>query len=83
MIRASPPCREYSCAKTVGVRDIDKAHDVALRMIYFICFCLHWISFNLQAVLRALDTAIDAEKAAALRRAAGISHFEVIEFLLS
>ena len=31
LIWASPPCTEYSCAKTVGVRDIDKANEIVLR----------------------------------------------------
>ena len=35
---SSPPCTEYSCAKTVGVRDIDKANDVVLRTIEIIEF---------------------------------------------
>ena len=38
VIWASPPCTEYSCAKTVGVRDIDKANDIVLRTIEIIEF---------------------------------------------
>ena len=38
MIWASPPCTEYSCAKTVGVRNIDKANDIVLRTIAIIEF---------------------------------------------
>ena len=36
VIWASPPCTEYSCAKTVGVRDIDKANEIVLRTIEII-----------------------------------------------
>ena len=35
---SSPPCTEYSCAKTVGVRDIDKANDIVSRTIELIEF---------------------------------------------
>ena len=38
VIWASPPCTEYSCAKTVGVRNIDKANDIVLRIIEIIEF---------------------------------------------
>ena len=38
VIWASPPCTEYSCAKTVGVRNIDKANDIVLRTIEIIEF---------------------------------------------
>ena len=38
VIWASPPCTEYSCAKTVGVRDIDKANEIVLRTIEIIEF---------------------------------------------
>ena len=38
VIWASPPCTEYSCAKTVGVRDIDKANKIVLRTIEIIEF---------------------------------------------
>ena len=33
VIWASPPCTDYSCDKTVGVRDIDKADEIELRTI--------------------------------------------------
>ena len=33
VVWASPPCTEYSCAKTVGVIHIDKAHDIVLTTI--------------------------------------------------
>ena len=36
VIWALPPCMEYSCAKTVGVRDVDKANDIVLRTIEII-----------------------------------------------
>ena len=39
-IWASPPCTNYSCAKTVGVRDIDKANENVLRTIEIIA-CLN------------------------------------------
>ena len=38
VIWASPPCTEYSCAKTVGVGYIDKANDIVLRTIEIIEF---------------------------------------------
>ena len=38
VIWASPPCTEYSCAKTVGVRDMDKANNIVLRTIEIIKF---------------------------------------------
>ena len=38
VIWSSPPCTEYSCAKTVGVRDIDKANEIVLRTIEIIEF---------------------------------------------
>ena len=38
VIWASPPCTEYSCAKTVGIRDIEKANDIVLRTIEIIEF---------------------------------------------
>ena len=38
VIWASPPCAEYSCAKTVGDRDIDKANENGLRTIEIIEF---------------------------------------------
>ena len=49
MIWASPPCTEYSCAKTVGVRDIDKANDIVLRTIsvFVLCVCPRWAVFCL------------------------------------
>ena len=33
VIWASPPCTEYSCAKTVGIRDIEKVNDIVFRTI--------------------------------------------------
>ena len=38
VIWASPPCTEYSCAKTVGVKNIDKANDIVSRTIELIEF---------------------------------------------
>ena len=36
VIWASPPCTKYSSAKTVGVRDINKAHDIVLGTLELI-----------------------------------------------
>ena len=41
VIWSSPPCTEYSCAKTVGDRDIDKANELVLRTIEIIEFLNH------------------------------------------
>ena len=38
VIWSSPPCTEYSCAKTVGVRDIDKANQFVLITIEILNF---------------------------------------------
>ena len=36
MIWESPPCTEYSCAKTVGVRKIDYANSIVLKTLEII-----------------------------------------------
>jgi len=38
VIWASPPCTEYSKAKSVGVRDIEKANEIVLRSIEIVEF---------------------------------------------
>jgi site-specific DNA-cytosine methylase len=52
-IWASPPCTEYSIAKTVGIRDIDKANKIVLRTIAIINYFnpSYWVIENPQTGL--------------------------------
>ena len=36
VIWASPPCTEYSMAKTTGVKKIEEAHQISQRTIYIV-----------------------------------------------
>ena len=40
VIWASPPCTEYSRAKTVGVRKIDEANEIVMRTFVMIVYLL-------------------------------------------
>ena len=53
MIWASPPCTEYSIAKTIGVRKIDAANDVVRRMLTIVRHFnpAYWIIENPQSGL--------------------------------
>ena len=50
VIWASPPCTEYSMAKTTGVRNIEEANKISQRTIYIIQYLdpQYWIIENPQ-----------------------------------
>ena len=53
VIHASPPCTEYSIAKTTGVRDIEKANEIVLKTLEIIEYLnpKHYIIENPQTGL--------------------------------
>ena len=53
VIWASPPCIEYSCAKTIGIRHIDKANQIVKKTLEIIAYLKpkHWMIENPQTGL--------------------------------
>jgi site-specific DNA-cytosine methylase len=50
VIWASPPCTEYSCAKTIGARHIDRANKIVEKTLEIIEYLKpkHWMIENPQ-----------------------------------
>lgn len=72
MIWSSPPCIEYSIAKTTGVRKIDEANKIVLKTIEIIeyfkpkiwfigrrCTCVQVLNESTSIVLRVLNRSVE------------------------